>query len=368
MIYDFKLINDYINGEEIEDDKLEELENNPEFMKAVFNVSNDPKIYSMCSKTLKNDYDFVMFLIDKFKDNHTFVDDVASNYLNSNPDEHDRTSVIVKLCKLFEKGEPELFAKYRIVFLSKVMSDLITAQQYKLENPQDSFVGFGFVFFHYDFKGEDDTLEYIARQVISFLLDEEYVNLERAIHKEFSSEEDLDKYGLFKYMTNFLGRYDTLLSEYATVHPNILDGLRYEIKKIKEGWETFSVRDDAKRFSIMYSRIEEYMKKIPTNSILGEYAYVLFIANELGIKSRLMNFDFGDAIQSRLSNEDDEEILELVRETISTDIQERKHYLNIKKIMLETIFDQYEEEKQEQKGEKGEKGTIIHVDFSRGMK
>jgi ribonuclease HI len=86
------------------------------------------------------------------------------------------------------------------------------------------------------------------------------------------------------------------------------------------------------------------------------------------ILNGLMNFDFGDAIQSRLSNEDDEEIFELVRETISTDIQERKHYLNIKKIMLETIFDQYEEEKQEQKGEKGEKGIIIHGDFSRGMK
>ena len=147
MIYNLKLINSYINGEDIKGYNIEDLENDPEFMKSVILASNDKEFYNLCSEEVKSDFDFVMFLIDKYSFNAKFIDKVASYFLKNSNNESERLSVVVHTCNLFEKlNDKELFAKYRIMFIAKFLTDMIGIEKYKMEKPNDN-IGLGLLYF-----------------------------------------------------------------------------------------------------------------------------------------------------------------------------------------------------------------------------
>ena len=65
-IIDKELLKKYINGEEFEESLLDSLENNIEFMKAVVEATNDSNIYNVCSNNVRNDANFLVYMINKF--------------------------------------------------------------------------------------------------------------------------------------------------------------------------------------------------------------------------------------------------------------------------------------------------------------
>lgn len=70
---DLNLVSDYINGEDLNCD-VEVLENNPDFMLEVLRLSMDTKMYELCSDTVKNNFNFVVGIINLFSDdNFEFV-------------------------------------------------------------------------------------------------------------------------------------------------------------------------------------------------------------------------------------------------------------------------------------------------------
>ena len=83
MKYDENLINDYINGNDMDDDILEQLEDNTDFMIEVIKKSNDKKMYFFCSENVKKDFRFVEFFIKKFKDDINLINKVADTFINS---------------------------------------------------------------------------------------------------------------------------------------------------------------------------------------------------------------------------------------------------------------------------------------------
>ena len=75
--YDNKIVNDYINGNDIDDFNIDDLENDSMFMKKVIVASNDKNFYRLCSDRVKKDYNFIKFVIYKFKEDIEFISKVA---------------------------------------------------------------------------------------------------------------------------------------------------------------------------------------------------------------------------------------------------------------------------------------------------
>ena len=71
--YGEKLIKDYIEGNDIEEYSIEELENDSEFMIMVINKTNDKNICNLCGDDVKKDPRFVKYLITKFNYDTNFI-------------------------------------------------------------------------------------------------------------------------------------------------------------------------------------------------------------------------------------------------------------------------------------------------------
>ena len=79
--YNLKLIKDYVEGNDLEDYNIDELENDYEFMISVIKYTNDKNIYNLCSDEVKNNYEFVKFIINYFKNDIEFIDKISEQYL-----------------------------------------------------------------------------------------------------------------------------------------------------------------------------------------------------------------------------------------------------------------------------------------------
>ena len=85
--YDKRIIDAYINGNDIENYSIEELENDKKFMMMIITLTNDKNFYNLCSEELKGNYEFVRFVIQKFNNDINFICKVADFYLNVVEDE-----------------------------------------------------------------------------------------------------------------------------------------------------------------------------------------------------------------------------------------------------------------------------------------
>ena len=80
---DASLIEKYINGDDLGEYSIEQLENDKDFMTSVINYTNDVKMYSLCSDELKKDYEFVKYLVLKFKNNPDYITKIADYYFGN---------------------------------------------------------------------------------------------------------------------------------------------------------------------------------------------------------------------------------------------------------------------------------------------
>ena len=57
---DISLIKKYVNGEDLGEYSIEELENNTDFMISVISYTNDFKMYSACSEKVKKELEYII--------------------------------------------------------------------------------------------------------------------------------------------------------------------------------------------------------------------------------------------------------------------------------------------------------------------
>ena len=98
--YSKKMIDNYILGNEIDGYNITELENDKDFMMLVIGTTNDNKMYNLCSDELKVNYEFVKYLIIKFKNNIDFICEVADYYLAKTKEEINRLKIVIKMIEL----------------------------------------------------------------------------------------------------------------------------------------------------------------------------------------------------------------------------------------------------------------------------
>ena len=80
--YSASIVEDYIEGNDIEDFDIDELENDRSFMLDVIKKTKDKNFYNLCSDDLKHDYEFISVLLDMFKDDTKFIVSVADEFVS----------------------------------------------------------------------------------------------------------------------------------------------------------------------------------------------------------------------------------------------------------------------------------------------
>ena len=340
---DISLVKKYVNGEDLGEFTSEQLENDKDFMMRVISYTNDIKMYPFCSETVKQNYEFVKYLVLKFKDNSDFIIAVADNYLDNTDTDWESKELSIIMERVLPR---KLSEKYQVLnetlyFTKRLEVEIAKEKDSKLE----SMVGMGFWFLFDQYNGSDVILDYYANNIIGEIIRDNNINFEKMLHSQFKSAREIAEMGINNYIVNFIGYYDSMLSSYVSTHLNIIKPIANRIKIIQDDWDKYVSADEAKRYNNMLAMVHEYMNMSDSN--LEENEVLYYIAKELGIVDKVKQYDgskeaeesFEEEYGFGLYDDCDEEVMDdMVKFEIDRNLKDRLTYLKVKRIIMNQLF------------------------------
>lgn len=343
--YSKELIDKYIKGEDIKNYQIEELENDKDFMIQVIKETNDKNFYNLCSEKVKKDYEMVKFLALNYNNDLDLITSIADEYLKGIGDSLERIELALIMLDLTSKNDNEKATKYKMIVDTIFFSKRLEVEICKAKENNDNYskeVGMGFWYMFDLYNSSDIVMKFFAKKTIEAIFSEYDINLEQVLHSKFKNAEDINLQGINNYMINFLGMYDQMLASYVSTHIELLSDFSNKISNVIDNWKNYDEKDERKRYNDMIEQVHEYMEN--TDSVMTETDILYYVAKQLGNAEKLAYYD-------GLSNEfladimDDIDITDLdyanddfVTFTINNSIAERKYYLDVKKIMLNSLF------------------------------
>ena len=311
------------------------MENAKNFIMGIINYTNDSNIYNSCSDELKKDYDFVKYLVLKFKDNTDFITMVADYYLDNTDTEIERIELNILMSQLLPNG---LASKYGIsseaaYYTKRVEIEIAKAKDSSLE----SMIGEGFLLIFDSYNSSDIILKYYAESMINEIIKDNNINFEKMLHTQFKTPNKIDEFGVNNYIIKFIGYYDSMLSSYISTNLDLINNIRNKIKNIQTNWDKYKENDERKRYNNMLDMVHEYMGISKSNMFEADILY--FVAKELRIKDKVKYYDNPFPKEEEFSFDDDDEVVDdMVRFELEHSLKERLVYFNVKKIMLNQLF------------------------------
>ena len=343
--YSKELINKYIKGEDIKNYQIEELEDDKDFMIQVIKETNDKKIYNLCSEKVKKDYEMVKFMVLAYNNDLKFITDIADKYLKEVGDSLERIELALIMLDLTLKKDNEKATKYKMIVDTIFFSKRLEIEICKAKQNDDDYsreVGMGFLYMFDIYNSSDIVIKYFAKKTIETIFSEYDINLEQLLHSKFKNAKDIELQGINNYMINFLGMYDHMLSSYISTHIELLSDFSDKILDVINNWENYNEQEERKRYNDMIEQVHSYMEN--ADSIMTETDILYYVARQLGIDEKLAYYDgisneiYQDIIQGIDIKDLDDANDDFVTFTINNSIAERKHYLEVKKIMLNSLF------------------------------
>ncbi len=349
--YNIKLINDYINGEEIEN--VEELENDPEFMRKVIAVSGDCKLYNLCSDDVKKNYKFVKFLVTKFSYKVDFITQVADYYFEHSEDEVDQTELVAILIDTIKDRDVNIH--YRTMGHAMYYYKRIEIAACLKDEDEPNKYGMGFVFIYDEFMESPIALDYYAKKMIDDIFEEHAIDFEKMLHDNFEEPGDINKSGINNYLLNFISHYDDALSSYASTNIHVLNELNKVIKYIQKRWHSYNYQKEMDMYDTLFDRVHEYINGEGKDMLLDETAAMYYVAKKLGVAKKILDHDplYPNCSLSDVMDSDEETYIE---RALELNFRERIHLSKIKKIIVEVMG-------LDNTKSSGNSQNIIRVDF-----
>ena len=343
--YDKELINNYINKENIDKYLIKALKNNKEFMKLVIEKTNNKNYYNLVSDNIKKDYDFVKFIINKFKDDIEFICIVADYYLEDSLDDFNKTELIIIMSKLTYNKNNKKYLEYKLLKDTLFMAKRMQIEVSKLEL-KDKYVsekiGMGFLVIFDSYNNSKIILDFYAKRLVESIFEDYNINLEAMLHQQFNNPLQINKSGIKNYIINFIQNYDTMLAFYLSVNTNLMEDLENEIINIQNNWNKFEVVNEKNKYNLIFDKVHEYMNQTEEEGILNETDLLYYAGKELGIIEKILKYahidlDTANEIENGLDNE-------LLKDTFSISFVDKLHYNNIKKIIIAIVFGNYHDD------------------------
>ncbi len=356
--YPTKLIWDYIRGEEIEN--IDELEADYKFMMEVIERTKDKRIYFLCADEVKANKDFVLFLIDMFKEDKEFIINVANYYLKIPHDDSDYSvyEVAIRMQQILEIGEVAVdrrlyktlleYSSALALFYLKI--NLLVSKTIEEESDQkiknELGLGFGLIK-----EGGIITSsiiqDYLAECFLEDILRyEQGKKLEKVVHIRFSFVSSIERIGIYPFLLSYIGSFDPYLKKHVETRLHLLSNMVAAMKRIEKNWDNYEENHYHDKMNIFYEIVNKKIEKY--HSSINSETYFRYIDKmNLGIKTKLGYYPD--------NYNDDQEMKDLEIEDIKTSkifkINEYQCLIEIialaKKLFSKRIVDLDEIEKEE---------------------
>lgn len=245
--YNQKLIWEYINGEEIPN--IDKLEKDYQFLMQVIKTSKDKNMYKLCSKEIKENYQFIKFIIETFKSDEEFITKIADDYLKKFGEETlESKELIFLMCELlnknsndFEKDSISFYLKRSLIYTTEriLIETFLKENEYAKEE-----IGLGFACVYYDELGASEIItNYFAKMYLNEIFYNNKFSLEELVHKHFKTLSDLKEVEIKQYILNYVSYFDKYLADYLANHLFLIEKLEKSINNIIMNWKNFLERD-----------------------------------------------------------------------------------------------------------------------------
>lgn len=333
-IYDEKLILNYINRKNMKECDIKQLEDDYIFMIQVMDYTNDKTVYNSCSKKVKNNYDFVKYVISKFDNDLKFICSVANSYIKNNNDIMQNTELLIIMQELTKNSK--YYQKYKTLAGIFYYKSVIQFSNYASENkdglPMLYKTGLGFGYIINQYGKSEIILKYFAEK----FLDDIFINcngldLESLIHIEFDNFSQLEEMGIDRYILSMVFMYDIYLYNYIVGNLDILSKIKKEIHKMKINWNLYESAKERKLYSNVIDQVYKYLVNNQLTSDFGE-KILYCIGRELNILNKLKrNYCLTEEACERLSHDNSTS-----KGKMSYD--DLKHYQNIRRIVVDVLL------------------------------
>lgn len=345
--YSKKLILDYISGCEI--DNIDELENDNDFMIEVLKMTKDKSTYYYCSKDQKEDYEFNKKVIEIFKDDILFINEIANKFLDNLEDEEQKFELSIIMCELTKYADEDIKTPYYLMSEVYYNSDKIINEfcldEYSSDIKEET--GLGFVLFQEAYPNNQIILNYVAERMLFELFDG-VINLEEILHKMFKSYQKFEDNNKYKILMDYVRNYDYFLANYIFINGHLLKKLNKLLNEIKNRWNWY-VNNIKENENYICSEIMYHVNKylVESVSFLNLEFILLKVAHEFNIYDQMKEYIDDKKEKEIESNEnyimnndsfeleeDEKEIYESIPEdyNITKNIKDYKDYQNVKRI------------------------------------
>lgn len=296
--YNIKTIWDYINGFYVEN--IDKLENDYKFMMDVIRITRDKNMYNLCSDEIKSNYEFIMFMIDLFKDDIDFICEIANQYISVAEEDSIYTKdIIFTMCDILEEYKDD--AKYWIFFVKRAA--IVTVDRITINSIIDEEdinikkqLGLGFVIYlSNEYVKSNSIMKYVANMLLDEIFYENSeLSIEELVHKRFSSLDKLDNYGIKNFIFTYVSEYDSFLATYLSANMDMISHIEKKISSIRNNWDNYINRNLTRKNDIFIEKafhlIEEYNS---TYTYIEIFAYI----NKLNIIPIKLEIDYEEEIE-----------------------------------------------------------------------
>lgn len=175
------------------------------------------------NQNLTNDFKYIKNMILNNKFNHDYIIDLATSYINNNPDNQvEKTELCAIMYELLPSNKATKYRDYLNTLSSIIKLKRDVALTY---NPElEEKIGLGFIYAVMIYGECEKTLEYIAKEFIYIIFKE--INI-----KDLINDEKFNKSKINTSLIKIIYLYDKELASYTSMHINVLESVKEEIFK-----------------------------------------------------------------------------------------------------------------------------------------
>lgn len=335
--YDLKTAYDYINGNDIKDYTLEELEDDKDFMMMVLKITKDKKMYYFCSNRLKEDYDFIKFVIYEFKDDIDFICEIADNFLKSQNDIKITLELNIIISNLLKSRDDYRFITYELKAGANYILELNAIEDYKEKSNDKYNIGKGFLIVYNEYEDSKMILDYFANKMIMELFEND-VNLEKFIHENYNAEKTLKNIGSTNFVINLISYYDAILGDYAALNVNLISDCIKKVNRIQANFENYNKRHMKEKVDMVFEKIDNYFRENEDFYYFGERFTTYYVAKKMGLLNYIVKYGLVDeqevnTILNYYSEED-------IKRILDSNFKERIKLKNVENIFSDVFFNE----------------------------
>ena len=364
-VIDEKILDDYINGEYIDEELVKRLENNKLFMERVIDKTNDYKMYYYCSEKVKSDSGFIRFLMKKYMNNLDFLCEISDYYFERCDKDPYAIEIALLARVILKKQEDDRYLKYEQIrdLMYGSLRFLVESEKRYREDDYlfQSDIGMGFWYVFDVHKNNELVIDFYAKKMLEEIFLLSYYGLDRILHNQYSSIEEIEDTGLYSVLIKIISIYDNMLSGYVRIpsHRNLLKKPIEKLNTVLKRWDSYVDVNESAKYDSISNEVEKYMDdKYDTSTLSGEELLTM-VGKQLGIKEKMIHYQLIDETDIKMLEEDEENYHFI----ICTSSSDRANYNTVKNIVKSTLFPNQTPQKEEKPA-----GKILKLDDYRACR